>query len=346
MSEKSESIPIKYNPYEMAEFKHKAEPVREVYQKYKEEAYFPSRFQRDKTAWPEAKKRSYIRNIYYGLIPTSIILTRKSKEENTRYFIEDGLQRLEAIKQFKEGGFYVSLDSKEEGDENKIAQENFYYKATEPDHIHKIFTPAQKTKFNKTKIHIMYSTEVLSAAVRRALFLIIQQGVPVNEYTLTKSTNGNISQIVFDFIKEVTKEDGEIMAEFKAMYKEDLYFKILSDLCVYLNDPDATPESLKSYDDNTIVATDFIESRLKPLGLNFRTFMDIINTYIEPIRFVTALIWYTEMVNKSNYEYTKELKLFKIQIEKLKYEGLSVEWKSTDKYDTHLTYLKYRAKFD
>lgn len=326
----------------MSKFEHKVESVRCLDQNYKDKIYIPSKLQRDITAWTLNQKKDYIRSIFNDMIPSTIVLIPVSVDPNPKYYIHDGLQRIDAIKQFKQGFFPITLDVKEDGEDGKVFSEIYYYKATKACNANKVLSINQKNQFNNSLIHVLYSTNPLPEKIRRDLFLNIQKGTPVNEYTLYKSTNGNISKLVFEFIRETSKENKDAVKEFKEMYEDDLYFKILSDLCVYLNDPESSPNSLKYYNDNYEIKTEFIRNKLANLITNFETFISIINTYLDPIQLTTALIWYTEMVNKSDQEYVKELKIFERQIEKLKQENSSVKWKYTEKYESHLSYLKNR----
>lgn len=307
------------------------ESIKDIVEKYNEDKYEIPDFQRDITIWTSTQKKAYIKNIFNKVTPTSIVITKVRHNDEIRHYILDGLQRINALREFKKGKFKVKLSDME----GTVKGGLYCYKSVNMEDNEYLLDDQLKQYFDNYKLIILHSSSIMSYSEAIANFQAIQKGTPVSENTLLKSKECKINKLINKHIDEM--DESKEFDEFKKEYQEDLYYRILIDACIYWNHP----ENAKSITDiPEKIKREIIEENLQVLFDNFKQFYDLLTIKMDNVRVTCILIEFVT-AKKINNQVESQAKLNRIvkHVHKCSQEKDLYELEPETEYWLHLKRL-------
>lgn len=309
------------------------ESIKDVVDKYNNDEYEIPEFQRETTMWTLGQKKAYIKNIFNRVTPTSICITKVYHNKETLNYIIDGLQRINALREFKKGKFKVKLNDMEGTTKNGL----YCYKPLNVEDNEYVLDDQLKHYFDNYKLIILQSTSTMSYSEAIANFQAIQKGTPVSENTLLKCKETKINKLINKYINYY--DESKEFEEFRKDYNQDLYYRILIDACKYWNDPENASSDSQVTDK---IKREITEENLEILFDNFASFYNLLIIKMDYVRITCLLIEFVSAMkfNKIEEKNTKIERITK-HIQSYKNEKEPYDFETETPYRIYLKKLYF-----
>jgi hypothetical protein len=258
------------------------ESVKDIIDKFISGEYQIPEFQRDLNIWTIQQKEAYIKNVLNKLTPTSICITKVRADNEDKFCIIDGLQRINALRNFKKGKFKVKLENVE----GAMKDGEYCYKSNDINDNQYVLEDSLKSQFDDHELIILYAKSPMSYEQAVANFKAIQCGTPVNINTIIRAENCKINKLIETVIDNTLEEKENIQAfeEFKKVYNEHGYHTLLVNACIYWNDEhNSRPNTIKKEIPKR-VKSEVITENLEILFSRFAKFYKLITIKLDYIR--------------------------------------------------------------